>query len=117
MSPDATYDEANHRWNGGSEHAVANDKYAGNLLFYTTRDVKWAALQPTDSIQGTFISAGTISVQQHMTLAGQLLADKISINAEFDGSGFRYVPLTLTHGVRVAVISILRGPLTLIVIM
>lgn len=87
MAENATYNESTHQWSGASS-AVQNDKYMGNLLFYTNERFAIPAIDAVDSIQGTFISAKTISVEQHMTLAGQLLADSISINAEFDGSGF-----------------------------
>lgn len=71
---------------------IENKDYSGNLLFYTDKDINWPAINATDSIQGTFISTGSITIEQHMTLAGQLLANNISINSDFDGSGFRYVP-------------------------
>lgn len=75
-----------------SYQTVENENYAGNLLFYTAHDIAFPAIKSVDSIQGSFISSGTISIEQHMTLAGQLLANYISINAEFDGRGFLYVP-------------------------
>jgi len=71
---------------------ISNEDYSGNLLFYSDKDIAFPAINSDDSIQGTFISKGTISIEQHMTLAGQLLANYISINADFDGSGFLYVP-------------------------
>lgn len=89
MDEDAVYN--NGSWSG-SGTSIDNKDYAGNLLFYTTTDIAWPAINSTDSIQGTFISTGTISIQQHMTLAGQLLANKIEINFNFDGRGFLYVP-------------------------
>lgn len=91
MDESATYNEATHSWSGNSK-TVDNDKYMGNLLFYAQCDMRWPALVATDSIQGTFISTGRIHVEQQMTLAGQLLADKIEINANFDGSGYIFVP-------------------------
>ncbi|MCQ2105338.1 MAG: cadherin repeat domain-containing protein [Fibrobacter sp.] len=92
MDKDAVYDEEKLQWVSGSATPVKNSDYAGNLLFYTTENIDWAAMQKGDVIQGTFISTGTITVRQSMTLAGQLLADVIDVNAFFDGSGFRYVP-------------------------
>src|SRR5574344_1949189 len=73
-------------------NVVQNSEYAGNLLFYMKGDMSWPAFSQTDTIQGSFISAGTMTLQQQMTLAGQLIATNLSINANFDGSGFRYVP-------------------------
>ncbi len=92
MDRDAVYDDEKLQWVSGSATPVKNSDYAGNLLFYTTENIDWAAMQKGDVIQGTFISTGTITVRQSMTLAGQLLADVIDVNAFFDGSGFRYVP-------------------------
>lgn len=91
MDSTATYDDATHKWSGNSS-PIQNDKYMGNLLFYAKGDMEWDALTPKDSIQGTFISQGTIHVKQQMTLAGQLLANRIKIDANFDGSGFIFVP-------------------------
>ena len=81
-----------HHWSVDHATAVENIDYAGNLLFYTPRALVWNALVQQDSMQGTFISGDTILIKQQMTLAGQLLATKVTINANFDGSGFRYVP-------------------------
>lgn len=90
MSEDAKFEDG--KWSGDGI-ALDNRDYSGNLLFYTG-DVgfSWAARTQTDSLQGTYITTGTISIQQQMTLAGQLLANKLYINANFDGSGFLYVP-------------------------
>ena len=107
MDDDVTWNEGTSSWNAGAslkyengeyvwsvEHAsmIENKDYAGNLLFYTMKSMDVDAIVAEDSIQGTFISSKRIKVEQHMTLAGQLLADTIYINAEFDGSGFIYVP-------------------------
>ena len=91
MDDTAKYVDSTHHWIG-AYRGIQNDKYTGNLLFYTKQDLNWAAINNTDSLQGTFISQGTIHVKQHMTLAGQLLAKKIMIDSEFDGSGFIFVP-------------------------
>ena len=91
-SADASYDANAQKWSISGGAGVANKDYAGNLLFYTPNDIHWAALVHADSMQGTYISTGTIYIEQQMTLAGQLLADVVSINANFDGSGFRFVP-------------------------
>ncbi|SHK67390.1 cadherin repeat domain-containing protein [Fibrobacter sp. UWEL] len=92
MSEDARYNNSTKEWASGTNTYVDNKNYAGNLLFYTNKDIDFDALSSTDSIQGSFITTGTINVRQSMTLAGQLLADKVTINAFFDGSGFHYVP-------------------------
>lgn len=92
MSKDAVYDDATNAWTSGTATSIENKDYSGNLLFYMTTNLAFPAITSLDSIQGTFISTQKISIEQHMTLAGQLLADVITINSEFDGSGFRYVP-------------------------
>lgn len=92
MSEDAHYDNTKKEWISGTETYVSNKNYAGNLLFYTSKDINFDALTSTDSIQGSFITTGAINVKQSMTLAGQLLANNVTINAFFDGSGFHYVP-------------------------
>lgn len=68
---------------------VSNADYAGNLLFYTPNDISFPAEKCL--FQGTYISGGTISFRQHYKFAGQLLAKKIYIEAEFDAGDFRYV--------------------------
>ncbi len=96
MNDDATYSSGS--WSGSGK-IVANrdttgtrDSYSGNLLFYTTNDIVFPAMNPGDTIQGTFITTKTINVKQHMVLAGQLLANFVKVDADFDGSGFLYVP-------------------------
>jgi hypothetical protein len=86
MKPDANgnYDS--------SYRAIQNNQYTGNLLFHAKKNFTFDALNSTDSLQGTFISEGTIHVLQQMTLAGQLIAKKLIIRANFDGSGFIFVP-------------------------
>ncbi|MCQ2060692.1 MAG: cadherin domain-containing protein [Fibrobacter sp.] len=78
------------RWINFSDVALDNADYAGNLLFYTPNAIKMGAAQKT--MQGTYISGGQISFQQHTHFAGQLLAKTIYINANFDAKDFRYVP-------------------------
>ena len=91
MDDTAKYVDSTHHW-VGAYRGIQNDKYTGNLLIYMKQSLTWAAISQTDSLQGTFISRGTIHVQQQMTLAGQLIANKIIIDANFDGSGFIFVP-------------------------
>ncbi len=70
----------------------ANADYNGTLLFYTPKDIVFPSFAGGSSIQGSFISAGKITIADHMILAGQLLADVININANFDGKNFIFVP-------------------------
>lgn len=110
MDSTVQWDKTNNRWPGNVYFAksdnpneaaswivengsgVDNIDYGGDLLFYITNDFSVPAITAQDSVLGTFISTGTITVQQHMTLAGQLLGDVVKINSDFDGSGYRYVP-------------------------
>ena len=69
----------------------ANADYNGTLLFYTGTDISFPSFSGGSTIQGSFISAGKITIADHMILAGQLLADTITINANFDGKNFIYV--------------------------
>lgn len=89
MDTTATFSDGS--WTGGGA-VINNTDYSGNLLFYTTADISFPAMNPGDTIQGTFMTTGTITVRQHMVLAGQLLANFISVDADFDGRGFLYVP-------------------------
>lgn len=91
MYMDSTSTFTDGKWSGDAI-VVNNTDYAGNLLFYTTKDISFPAMNPGDTLQGTFITTGRINIQQHMVLAGQLLADYVYINADFDGKGFLYVP-------------------------
>ena len=94
MNADSNFNVSTGKWKDGKDNyrAIQNDKYTGNLLFYSKNSMHWDALSPADSMQGTFISQDSIHVQQQMTLAGQLIAKKLLINANFDGSGFIFVP-------------------------
>lgn len=78
--------------NDGTYTTVANSDYAGDLLFYVMNDFAWDARDNDYSMQGTYISTGTIHIKQQLTLAGQLLAKNLIIDANFDGSTFNYVP-------------------------
>ena len=74
----------------------ANADYNGTVLFYTSQDIEFPSFAGGSSIQGSFISDGTITIADHMILAGQLLADVININANFDGKNFIFVPFNPT---------------------
>lgn len=101
MDRDETLAEfKNGEWTGKGE-IVANKDYGGNLLFYTTEDITFPSfsqgevdgkLVGLDTLQGTFISAGKITIGHHTVLAGQLLSNYLKVDTDFDGSGFRYVP-------------------------
>lgn len=70
--------------------AVSNAEYAGNLLFYSPKGIDFPAGEFL--FQGTYISGGTIRFRQHYKFAGQLLAKKVTFDADFKAGDFRYVP-------------------------
>lgn len=74
----------------------ANADYNGTVLFYTPQNISFPSFAGGSTIQGSFISSGTINIADHMILAGQLLADSININANFDGKNFIFVPFNPT---------------------
>lgn len=70
---------------------VPDSNYAGNLMFYTTKDITWEAMIDID-YQGSFITTGEFTIKDHMNLAGQLIAGK-GLTFESDVNGeFHYVP-------------------------
>ena len=71
-----------------------NEDYNGTLLFYTTEDIMFQSTNQNGhpSLQGSILTTGTITIKDHIKLAGQLLADSIYINYNFDGSNFIFVP-------------------------
>ena len=91
-SPQPTFSSSTMRWSLANAKLVENIDYAGNLLIYSMTDLIWKASESLDSMQGTFIVADSIHILQQMTLAGQLLSKIVTIDANFDGSGFRFVP-------------------------
>lgn len=69
---------------------VEQDKYRGNLLFYTTSDFN---ISNTDysTLQGTYISTQKINLVSNINFAGQLLANQLEIGDNFQGKNFRFV--------------------------
>lgn len=85
-----TWNETAQRWDGGTHQAVENKDYGGNLLFYSPYDIVFPSEKCT--MQGTYISGGTIKFLDHYRFAGQLLAaKKVQIHHDFDAGDFRYV--------------------------
>ena len=72
---------------------LENSDYSGTLLFYSLESIKTASFnKDVARFQGSIISYKTIEIAHHMVLAGQLLANNIIFDTDFDGSGFLYVP-------------------------
>lgn len=86
------WNAAEKRWEltASDNKPVANKDYLGNLLFYTPEDIFMGAGKK--SLQGTYVSAKSITLAQNTNFAGQLLAQKIDINAFFKASDFVFVP-------------------------
>ena len=74
------------------DSAVPQDKYRGNLLFYTQKDFNLVnSDNGMGALQGTFISTTKIYFQSNIKFAGQLLANELELGNTFDGKNFRYV--------------------------
>ncbi len=96
VGSDATWDSDNKRWNfDESEITVVHDTaYAGNLMFYTNADIDWPAMNGNreSDYQGTFITTGNFTINDHLSVAGQLIAGgTLWFESEFNGE-FHYVP-------------------------
>ena len=77
----------------GKYNDLKNDEYLGTLLIYTNSDLYINSMESKYAyFQGSLISTGLIQIEQHLILAGQVLADSIFINTDFDGKTFIYVP-------------------------
>ena len=77
----------------GENVELENSDYSGTLLFYSLSDITTASFnKDVARFQGSIISYGKIEVAHHMVLAGQLLANNMQFDTDFDGSGFLYVP-------------------------
>jgi len=73
-----------------NDSAVAQDKYRGNLLFYTTKDINLINSDNTE-MQGTYISTQKIYLACNINFAGQLLANQLQIGNDFKGENFHFV--------------------------
>lgn len=77
----------------GKYNELKNDEYLGTLLIYTNSNLKILSMDKNYAyFQGSIISKGTITIEHHLILAGQVLADSIYIDTDFDGKSFIYVP-------------------------
>lgn len=70
---------------------VSNKDYAGNLMFYTKKDIVWNYWKDA-SFVGSWFTTGTMKVGGHFKLAGQLIAGKLEFTNDVSGD-FRYVPI------------------------
>lgn len=75
----------------GKFKAISNKDYAGNLMFYTQKDIIWDYWKDA-SFVGSWFTTGTMKVGGHFKLAGQLIAGKLEFTNDVTGD-FRYVPI------------------------
>ena len=74
------------------DSAIAQDKYRGNLLFYTQKDFNLInSDNGQGALQGTFISTQKIYFQSNIKFAGQLIANQLELGDDFDGKNFHFV--------------------------
>ncbi|WP_298767833.1 cadherin repeat domain-containing protein [uncultured Fibrobacter sp.] len=93
VSAGTTYDRSTNQWDLSKitdSNYVSNAKYAGNLMFYTNEDIDWNSMI-NPSFQGTFMTTGKLTIKDHFTLAGQLVANNLWFESDIIGD-FRYVP-------------------------
>ena len=73
-----------------TDYIVPQNKFRGNLLFYTNEDFK---IENTDytELQGTFITTKKATLVSNIEFAGQILANELDIGYQFSGKNFRFV--------------------------
>lgn len=109
MYADASEVMQNGRWGKtGLGSAAGIDDYSGDLLFYVSKGFNNESLTPGVIVEGTYIVPGKVTIMQHFSFAGQILADQIEIQQQFK-SEFRYVPF---EGPKVDTKAIAKGELT-----
>ena len=92
VGSDYTYNNGSYT-DPGSYKVISNDDYAGNLMFYFPNSVTFNQnVENMYPLQGSFISKDTIRFANQAMVAGQLLAEKIEIGSQFNGSSFHFVP-------------------------
>ena len=74
------------------DSAISQDKYRGNLLFYTQKDFTLAnSDNGQGKLQGTFISTSKIYFKSNIQFAGQLIANQLEVGDNFSGKNFHFV--------------------------
>lgn len=73
-----------------TDYIVPQNKFRGNLLFYTNQDFK---IENTDytELQGTFITTQKATLVSNIEFAGQIIANELDIGYNFSGKNFRFV--------------------------
>ena len=102
VNENATWNSTTNSWDGLdlSKATIIDDKnYEGNLLFYTNADITWGSKNSNmkADLLGTFITSGSLTVNNHLNIAGQLIAGKrLLFNDAYDGR-FQYMPFNAVH--------------------
>ena len=96
VGSDATWNETTNKWTfDESKITVVHDtNYAGNLMFYTNADIYWSPMNDNkqSDYQGTYITTGNFTINDHISVAGQLISGKrLWFESRFSGE-FHYVP-------------------------
>ena len=73
-----------------TDYVVPQDKFRGNLLFYTNENF---LIKNTDftELQGTYITTKKAELVSNIEFAGQIMANELEIGYNFSGKNFRFV--------------------------
>ena len=89
---DGQWNKTAKTWSTTANDAAPDSLYNGDLLLYFAQSLSFPAGSNNRSMQGTIISPHEVNIKQHMSFAGQIIAKKITIDADFKADQFRYVP-------------------------
>ena len=100
VNEEATWNSTTNSWDGLdlSKATIFDDKnYGGNLLFYTNADITFGQMNSNNVLLGTYMTSGSLTVNNHLNIAGQLIAGKrLLFNDAYDGR-FQYMPFNAVH--------------------
>ena len=100
VNEEATWNSTTNSWDGLdlSKATIIDDKnYKGNLLFYTNADITFGQMNSNNVLLGTYMTSGSLTVNNHLNIAGQLIAGKrLLFNDAYDGR-FQYMPFNAVH--------------------
>ena len=100
VNEEATWNSTTNSWDGLdlSKATIIDDKnYEGNLLFYTNADITFCQMNSNNVLLGTYMTSGSLTVNNHLNIAGQLIAGKrLLFNDAYDGR-FQYMPFNAVH--------------------
>ncbi len=90
VDDDATWNGTQWNFDPSKVTVIANDDYAGNLMFYTNKEI-FIDYLINGNLQGSYITTSNLSFAGHMKFAGQLIAENLTLVNDITGD-FRYVP-------------------------